>query len=159
MTATEKTYTRVGMLGFGGFMFVASTIWDLYLRISSPPRTTSYASDLIANLLIWPIVGYLAGLVCWKLVGESDSERVSNQQDEQGWTRGDIGSWVGVLACITLLESHVISRPWVFLVAPFVVLIPSLALEPIRGKRLWFVCLAAVACSVVGFLLARYVFR
>ena len=79
--------------------------------------------------------------------------------DEQDWTRGDIGSWVGVLLCIILLESRVISRPLVFLIAPFVVLIPSLALEPIRGKRLRFVSLAAVACSIVGFLLARYVFR
>jgi hypothetical protein len=79
--------------------------------------------------------------------------------DEQGWTRGDIGSWVGVLLCIILLESHVISRPLVFLLAPFVVLIPSLIIAPIRGKRLRLVCLSAVTCSVVGFLLARYVFR
>jgi len=79
--------------------------------------------------------------------------------DEQDWTRGDIGLWVGVLLCIILLESHVISRPLMFLIAPFVVLIPSLALESIRGKRLRFACLAAVACSVVAFLLARYVFR
>ena len=79
--------------------------------------------------------------------------------DEQGWTRGDIGSWVGVLLCIILLESHVISRPLVFLLAPLVVLIPSLIIAPIRGKRLRLVCLAAVTCSVVGFVLARYVFR
>ena len=76
--------------------------------------------------------------------------------NEQDWTRGDIGSWLVVLLCIILLESHVIARPLVFLVAPIVVLIPSLALEPIRGKRLRFVCLAAVACSVVCFVLARY---
>lgn len=158
MTATEKTYTRIGMLGFGGFMFIVSTIWDLYRRISSPPRTTSYASDVIVNLLIWPIAGYLAGLVCWRLVGESDSERTSNPQDE-GWTRGDLGSWVGVLLCITLLESHLISRPLLFLLAPFVVLLPSLAIAPVRGKRLRLVCFSAVTCSVVGFVLATYVFR
>jgi len=79
--------------------------------------------------------------------------------DEQGWTRGDVGSWVGMLLCIILLESHVISRPLVFLFAPFVALLPSLVIAPIRGKRLRLVCLAAVTCSVVGFLLARYVFR
>jgi hypothetical protein len=89
MRATEKTYTRVGLLGLGGFMFIASTIWDLYRSTSSPPRTTSYALDVILNLLIWPLAGYLAGLVCWKLVGESDFERPTNQRDEQGWTHGD----------------------------------------------------------------------
>ena len=159
MRATEKTYTRVGLLGLGGFMFIASTIWDLYRRTSSSPRTTSYASDVIVNLLIWPLAGYLAGLVCWKLVGESDGERTTNQQAEQDWTRGDIGSWVGVLLCIILLESHVISRPLVFLLAPFVALLPSLVIAPIRGKRLQLVCLAAVTCSVVGFVLSKYVFR
>ena len=159
MRATEKTYTRVGVLGLGGFMFIASTIWDLYRRTSSPPRTTSYASDVIVNLLIWPIAGYLAGLACWKLVGENDGDRATNQEDEQGWTRGDIGSWVGVLLCIILLESHLISRPLVFLLAPFVVLLPSLAIAPIRGRRLQLVCLSAVACSVVGFILAKYVFQ
>ena len=160
MRATgEKTYIRVGVLGFGGFMFIANTVWDLYRRTLSPPRTTRYAFDVIVNLLIWPLAGYLASLVCWKLVGESDFERPTDQRDEQRWTRGDVGSWVGVLLCIILLESHVVSRPLVFLLAPFVVLLPSLAIEPIRGKRLRFVCLAAVTCSVVGFGLAKYVFR
>lgn len=155
----DRTYLLVGALGFGGFMFIANTIWDLYRRTSSSPRTTSFAFDVIVNLLIWPLAGYLAGFLGWKLVGENDFERPTNQLDEQRWTRGDLGSWLGVLLCIVFLESHVITRPLVFLVAPFVVLIPSLALEPVRGKRLQFVCLAAVACSAVGFLLARYVFR
>jgi nitrate reductase gamma subunit len=159
MRATEKTYVSVGVFGFGGFMFIASTIWDFYRRTSSPPRTTSYASDVIVNLLIWPLAGYLAGLVCWKLVSEIDGERTNNQPDEQDWTRGDVGSWAGVLLCIILLESHLISRPLVFLLAPFVVLLPSLVIAPIRGKRLRLVCLAAVTCSVVGFALAKYVFH
>jgi hypothetical protein len=111
------------------------------------------------NLLVWPLAGYLAGLACWKLVGEIDGERSNNQPDEQDWTRGDVGSWVGVLLCIILLESQLISRPLVFLLAPFVVLLPSLVIAPIRGKRLRLVCLAAVTCSVVGFVLAKYVFR
>jgi len=68
------------MLGFGGFMFVANTIWDLYLKTESPPRTTSYAFDVIVNLLIWLSVGYLAGLISWKLVGESDCERPTDQR-------------------------------------------------------------------------------
>jgi len=159
MRTTEKTYIRVGVLGFGGFMFIASTIWDLYRRTLSPPRTTSYAFDVTVNLLIWPLAGYLAGIISWKLVGESDFERPTEQRDEQDWTRGDVGSWVGVLLCIILLESHVIPRPLVFLLAPFVVLLPSLAIEPIRGKRLRLVCLAALTCSVVAFVLAKYVFR
>jgi hypothetical protein len=76
----KKTYIRVGALGFGGFMFIASTIWDLYRRTSSPPRTNTYAFDVIVNLLIWPLAGYLAGLICWKLVGESAGERPTNQR-------------------------------------------------------------------------------
>jgi hypothetical protein len=80
--------------------------------------------------------------------------------DEQGWTREDVGSWVGVLLCIILLESHAVSRPLVFLIAPFVVLLCLLVIAfPIRGKRLQRVSIAATAVSVAGFLLARYVLR
>jgi hypothetical protein len=76
----KKTYIRVGVLGFGGFMFIASTTWDLYRGTTTPPRTTTYTFDVFVNLLIWPLAGYLAGLVCWKLVGENDGERPTNQR-------------------------------------------------------------------------------
>ena len=58
----KKLYILVGT-DVGGFMFLANTIWDLHLRAESPPRTTSYAFDVIVNLLIWPSVAYFAGLV------------------------------------------------------------------------------------------------
>jgi len=80
--------------------------------------------------------------------------------DERDWSREDIGSWVGVLLCIILLESNAISRPLVFLVAPFVVLLCTIVIGfPVRGLRLRLVCLASILVSVVGFLLAKYVFR
>lgn len=80
MSASRKrTYIFIG-LGFGGFMFIANTIWDFYWRTSPSTRTTNYTLDVLANLLIWPLVGYLVGLVCWKLAGESDGEQPTNQR-------------------------------------------------------------------------------
>jgi len=70
--------------------------------------------------------------------------------------RGNIASWTAVLLLIVLLESHIVRRPVVFLVGPFVVLIfVYIARAPIK-KVAW---LAAALISIAGFLLTRYVFR
>lgn len=69
----KKSFILTGVPN-GGFMFVADTIWDVYRKNSLSQRTTSYAFDIILNLLIWPSVGYVAGLICWKLIGESDRQ-------------------------------------------------------------------------------------
>lgn len=76
----KKSFILVGVLGFGGFMFIGNTIWDLYRRTSVPHGTTSYAFDIMVNLLIWPLVGYFAGLICWKLLGESDGQPPTHQR-------------------------------------------------------------------------------
>jgi hypothetical protein len=69
----KKTYTRVGLL-WGGFMFAATTTWDLYRRAPRPP--------VLAYLMIWPYAGYFIGLIYWKLAGEGNSERPLRD----GWT-------------------------------------------------------------------------
>jgi hypothetical protein len=79
----KKSFILGGVLGGvlgGGFVFIGSTIWDLYRRTSVPHGTTSYAFDIMVNLLIWPVAGYFAGLICWKLVGERDGQPPTHQR-------------------------------------------------------------------------------
>jgi hypothetical protein len=65
-------------------------------------------------------------------------------------------SWVGVLLCIKLLPSRVVSRCMVVFVAPFVVLLRILVFAfPIRTKDCAPVCLAAVTVLVVNALVAN----
>ena len=74
--------------------------------------------------------------------------------------RPDIAQWVGTLLWIIMLESHVISRPLVFLFGPFLVLICFVVIAfPIQRKRLRNACLLAAAVYIGGFILTRYVFR
>jgi len=73
--------------------------------------------------------------------------------------RADVATYMGVLILITTLESHVLPRPLVFFLGPFLflllfyLLVPSISTE--RWRHLFF--LTAI-CSLLGFLLMRYVF-
>lgn len=73
--------------------------------------------------------------------------------------RADVATYLGVLILIITLESHVLPRPLVFFLGPFVflflfyLLVPSISAE--RWRHLFF--LSAV-CSLLGYLLMRYVF-
>jgi hypothetical protein len=80
--------------------------------------------------------------------------------DEAASKRADIAMWVGIVLWIILLESHVIARPLVFLLGPFLVLVCTfLIASPIpANSRRRLVTFAAVM-SVGGFLLTRFVFR
>jgi hypothetical protein len=74
--------------------------------------------------------------------------------------RLDIAQWVGNLLWIIMLESHLLSRPFVFLVGPLVVLLCMFVIgSPIPFRRLQRASLIAVLLSVGGFLLTKYVFR
>jgi FtsH-binding integral membrane protein len=80
--------------------------------------------------------------------------------DEPASEHVDIASWVGTALWIILLESHIISRPLVFLLGPLVMLscifIIASPIPPNRRRRLF---LFAAVTSVAGFLLTEYVFR
>jgi len=71
---------RVGVLQWGGLMFVAVTATDL---IGKPRRSSiHYAIDIAVNLLIWPIAGYFFGRTMWNFYetyfGESQPRNSSN---------------------------------------------------------------------------------
>jgi hypothetical protein len=88
-----------------------------------------------------------------------NKQGVLTMPDESGWSRADVAQWVGTLLWIVLLESHVISRPLVFLFGPFIVLLSFVTIGfPIPVKRLRQISLFAVATSIGGFLLTKYVF-
>jgi hypothetical protein len=56
---------RIGVLGWGGFMFAVMTAQEL-IRSSHLPRSLmDYGFDIAINLLIWPIAGYCFGLAMW----------------------------------------------------------------------------------------------
>ncbi|SRR6266849_3819346 len=52
---------RMGVVRWGGTMFVVMTVLDLLRHAPS-----SYVFDIIANLLIWPLGGYFWGLLMWR---------------------------------------------------------------------------------------------
>ncbi|HLX85152.1 MAG TPA: hypothetical protein VKR59_14725 [Terriglobales bacterium] len=55
---------RIGVLGWGGFMFIAMTAQSL---IGHPfqHQTVYYVSEIAINLLIWPLAGYFFGKRMW----------------------------------------------------------------------------------------------
>jgi len=56
---------RVGVLQWGGFMFIAMTAGDLIREPRFSHQTIHYVIDLGVNLLIWPICGYFFGGRMW----------------------------------------------------------------------------------------------
>ena len=62
MKAQGKTsyILRMGVIRWGGAMFVVMTVLDLLRNAPS-----SYVFDIAINLLIWPLGGYFWGLLMW----------------------------------------------------------------------------------------------
>jgi hypothetical protein len=56
---------RVGVMQWGGFMFIVMTAESLLRKPPFPRRPIDYAFDILINALIWPIAGYLFGLAMW----------------------------------------------------------------------------------------------
>ena len=57
---------RVGVIGFGGWMFLVMTAYD-FLRHHRPYSATDYFFVIALNLVIWPLVGYGFGRSLWGL--------------------------------------------------------------------------------------------
>jgi hypothetical protein len=80
--------------------------------------------------------------------------------DELESKRTDIASWIGTALWIILLESHIISRSFVFLLGPLLMLVCMFIIaSPIPANRRQRLFTFAAVMSVAGFLLTRYVFR
>ena len=74
--------------------------------------------------------------------------------------RADIASWVGIALWIILLESHIISRPLVFLLGPLLVVCCILLFTwRVPANRLQRLLTFAAIVSIGGLLLTKYVFR
>ena len=56
---------RVGVMQFGGFMFVFMTALDLMHNSPFPRQPIDYVVFVAINLLIWSIAGYCFGLGMW----------------------------------------------------------------------------------------------
>jgi hypothetical protein len=72
---------RSGILGWGGFMFMAMTAQEL-IRERHPHQQMIYYVGIIApNLVIWPIAGYFFGNSMWRYYetyfGEENMRRPS----------------------------------------------------------------------------------
>ena len=72
--------------------------------------------------------------------------------------RRDIARWVGVLLWIIGLESHVVGRPIVFLLGPFVLLILTYVAR-VRVRKWQRTWLTTALLCLAGFLLTKFVFK
>jgi hypothetical protein len=75
----KKFILRVGVLKWGGFMFVVMTALDLLRKSPFPRGVSDYAFDVAMNLLVWPLAGYCFGLVMWRFYESSFSNAGSQQ--------------------------------------------------------------------------------
>ncbi len=57
---------RVGVLGWGGFMFVLMTVMFLIRKPPFPRQAIDYIFEIAINLLVWPIAGYFWGTSMWR---------------------------------------------------------------------------------------------
>jgi hypothetical protein len=79
-------------------------------------------------------------------------------KSEKDRTRNEIAMCVGALLALALLESHIVSRPFVFVLAPFIFWVCQFVASPV-GRVRWLRYLPLTALvSVLGYLLFRYVF-
>lgn len=56
---------RVGVLQWGGFMFVVMTGLSLLRQPPAPRQAIDYVVEIAIGLLIWPIAGYCFGALLW----------------------------------------------------------------------------------------------
>jgi len=71
---------RVGVLQFGGFMFLAMTLLDFMQKPAFPRQPIDYFVQIVIGLLIWPAGGYLFGHFMWRYYENhfSDSNSTHN---------------------------------------------------------------------------------
>lgn len=69
-----------------------------------------------------------------------------------------IAQWAATILAIVLLESHIVSRPFAYSVAPLISLVLIAIVRPtiLRNKLFWALTICA---SVGGFLWAKYLLR
>jgi hypothetical protein len=68
---------RMGVIRWGGAMFAVMTASDLFRHAPS-----SYVFDVAINLLIWPLGGYLWGLLMWDYWVYRFEKQVSSGPDQ-----------------------------------------------------------------------------
>ncbi len=56
---------RVGVLQWGGLMFIAMTAQDLIRKPRFSHQAIYYVADIAVNLLIWAIAGFFFGARMW----------------------------------------------------------------------------------------------
>jgi hypothetical protein len=69
----NRFIVRMGVLGWGGAMFVVMTLRDL-VRTRPPSSTGHYVLDIALNLVIWPLAGYFFGRYLWHHYNKRFSE-------------------------------------------------------------------------------------
>jgi hypothetical protein len=79
----DRFIVRVGILGWGGFMFVIMTLLDL-VRTRPPSSSGHYILDTALNLVIWPLGGYFVGRSLWHSYEKRFSEQSGDQSSSPG---------------------------------------------------------------------------
>src|SRR5260370_37384964 len=57
-----------GVLGWGGPMFICTTLWDWYAEFGwrIPALRPIVFFDILFRLILWPVAGYFFGASFWK---------------------------------------------------------------------------------------------
>ena len=76
---------------------------------------------------------------------------------EKDKIRLDIAQYMGTLLAIVMLESHIVSRLVVFILAPFVFWLCLFVASPVARGRWRRTLPLAAAASILGYLFARFV--
>jgi hypothetical protein len=70
----KKYILSFGILRYGGTMFVVMTALELIRRTPPPRAPVDYAFVIALNLVVWPLAGYVCGLLTWRVYEKKFSE-------------------------------------------------------------------------------------
>ena len=61
----KRFVLRVGVMRWGGSMFVLMTALDLIRKTTRQRTAIDYVFEIALSLLVWPLAGYVCGLLTW----------------------------------------------------------------------------------------------
>jgi hypothetical protein len=70
---------------WGGSMLVLMTGLDLIRKTTRPHAAIDYAFEISLNLLLWPLAGYIWGLLTWQGYEKKFSGAAASLRTKDSW--------------------------------------------------------------------------